>query len=88
MEINDLSHAMRYGRTPRQFVEMFDDFLSHALLRKDDVIIMDVTAHAHCYGRPGGAWAYEEIVGKMARREDVWITTRQKIADAALRTLS
>jgi peptidoglycan/xylan/chitin deacetylase (PgdA/CDA1 family) len=88
VEINDLSHAMRYGRTPRQFVDMFDDFLSHALLLKDDVIIIDVTAHAHCYGRPGGAWAYEEIVGKMARREDVWITTRQKIANAALRTLS
>ena len=31
IEINDLSHAMRWGRTPRQFVEMFDDALAISL---------------------------------------------------------
>jgi hypothetical protein len=25
MEINDLPHAMRFGRTPRQYIEIFDD---------------------------------------------------------------
>jgi hypothetical protein len=88
MDINDLPHAMRFGRTPREFLQMFDDFLAHALERREDTIIIDVTAHAHCYGRPGGAWAYEEIVRKMARREDVWITTRQEIAELALSALA
>ena len=31
IEINDLSHSMRWGRTPRQFVEMFDEALGHLL---------------------------------------------------------
>ena len=29
MDINDLPHAIRFGRTPRQYVEMFDDLLEH-----------------------------------------------------------
>jgi hypothetical protein len=81
IELNDLSHSMRFGRTPRQFVEVFDDALEHALAEEDDVIILDVLVHAHCYGRPAGAWAYAEIAKKCAQRDDIWITTRGKIAD-------
>ena len=81
IELNDLSHSMRFGRTPRQFVEVFDDALEHALADEDDVIILDVLVHAHCYGRPAGAWAYAEIAKKCAERDDIWITTRGKIAD-------
>jgi hypothetical protein len=29
-------------------------------------VIVDVTAHCHCYGRPAGAWAYETIARKCA----------------------
>lgn len=81
IEINDLSHSMRFGRTPRQFVELFDDALSHMLAAKDDVAILDVLVHTHCYGRPAGAWAYAEIAEKCAQWKDVWITTRGAIAE-------
>jgi peptidoglycan/xylan/chitin deacetylase (PgdA/CDA1 family) len=81
MDINDLPHAMRFGRTPRQFVELFTDYLAHTLKAPDWPIIIDVTAHCHCYGRPGGAWAYEEIARQMTGRDDVWLTTRGAIAD-------
>jgi len=81
MDVNDLPHAMRFGRTPRQFVEMFNDYLSHTLKAPDWPIVIDVTAHCHCYGRPGGAWAYEEIARQMKGRDDVWLTTRAAIAD-------
>ena len=80
MEINDLPHAMRFGRSPRQFVELFDDALTAALASKDEAIIIDVTAHCHCYGRPAGAWAYETIARSMQSRDDVWVTTRDEIA--------
>jgi peptidoglycan/xylan/chitin deacetylase (PgdA/CDA1 family) len=80
-EINDLSHAMRWGRTPRQFVELFDDALAHLLAASDDVVILDVLVHTHCYGRPAGAWAYAEIAQKCAGRNDIWITTRGRIAE-------
>jgi peptidoglycan/xylan/chitin deacetylase (PgdA/CDA1 family) len=81
IEINDLSHSMRWGRTPRQFVEMFDEALTHLLAATRDVVILDVLVHTHCYGRPACAWAYAEIAQKCAERNDIWITTRGQIAD-------
>jgi peptidoglycan/xylan/chitin deacetylase (PgdA/CDA1 family) len=80
MEIDDLLHAMRYGRSPRQFVESFDDLLGHALAGEDEALMIDVTAHAHCYGRPGGAWAFAAIARKVMWRDDVWVGTRAEIA--------
>jgi hypothetical protein len=81
MDINDLPHAMRFGRTPRQYVDMFEDLIEHAVNSDDGAIIIDVTAHAHCYGRPGGAWAYDEVVRKIKRRDDIWLATRAEIVD-------
>jgi len=79
MDINDLPHAMRFGRTPRQYIEMFDDLLQHVSAAEDGAFILDVTAHAHNYGRPGGAWAYEHVVRQLAERDDIWLTTRAEI---------
>lgn len=84
VEINDLSHSMRFGRTPRQFVDLFDEALSHMLLASHDVAILDVLVHCHCYGRPAAAWAYAEIARQCAGRKDIWITTRGRIADHLL----
>jgi peptidoglycan/xylan/chitin deacetylase (PgdA/CDA1 family) len=81
IEFNDLSHSMRFGRTPRQFVEIFEDALTNILADRDDVVILDVLAHSHCYGRPAGAWAFGEIARKCAERDDIWITTRGRIAE-------
>ena len=83
VDINDLPHAIRFGRTPQQYVDMFNAYLTHALKADDGPIVIDVTAHTHCYGRPGGAWAFEEVARKTSGRDDVWITTRQEIADHA-----
>ena len=80
MEINDLPHAMRFGRMPMQYVELFDAAL--ARMRKDEgeAVILDVTAHAHVYGRPAGAWAIEAVVAKVGSYDDVWLATRGEIA--------
>jgi peptidoglycan/xylan/chitin deacetylase (PgdA/CDA1 family) len=79
MEVNDLPHAMRYGRSPRQFVELFDDTLE-AALAMNEPLVMDVTAHCHCYGHANGAHAYELIAQKAKVRDDIWIARRDEIA--------
>jgi peptidoglycan/xylan/chitin deacetylase (PgdA/CDA1 family) len=79
-EVNDLPHAMRFGRSPRQYIESFDEFLAHALSGETDAVMIDVTAHAHVYGRPSGAWAYEAVARKVMWRDDVWLATRSEIA--------
>jgi peptidoglycan/xylan/chitin deacetylase (PgdA/CDA1 family) len=84
MEINDLPHAMRFGRSPRAFIELFDDLLAHSRKNKQEAVMIDVTAHAHVYGRPNGAWAYEEIAKKTRKMNDVWIATREQIANHVL----
>jgi peptidoglycan/xylan/chitin deacetylase (PgdA/CDA1 family) len=86
MEINDLPHAMRFGRSPRQFVELYEDFAAHAL-QNDEAIMIDVTAHTHCYGRPYGAWAFEEIARKAQADGGIWVATRSEIADHVLTVL-
>jgi len=87
MEINDLPHAMRFGRSPGQFVELFDEALEHLLADRDEAVLIDVTAHAHVYGRPAGAWAFEDVARRVAGRDDVWLTTRGEIAAEVRRAL-
>jgi peptidoglycan/xylan/chitin deacetylase (PgdA/CDA1 family) len=79
MDINDLPHAMRFGRSPRQFIEMFDDLLGYAL-SEDEAVMIDVTVHAHVYGHQSGAWAFETIGRKAKERGDIWIARREEIA--------
>jgi peptidoglycan/xylan/chitin deacetylase (PgdA/CDA1 family) len=80
MEINDLPHAMRFGQSPRQFVEKFEDLLAFATSRESEASMIDVTAHAHVCGRPGGAWAIDEIARRALECKAAWITTRQNMA--------
>lgn len=87
MEVNDLPHAMRFGRSPRQFVELFDDTLE-ATLSFDEPQLMGVTAHCHCYGHSYGAYAYETIAKKASARDDVWIARRDEIAAYVRKTIA
>lgn len=80
IEFNDLSHSMRFGRTPQQFIDGFREALPHLLAAKSDCVIVDVLVHTHCYGRPACAWAYGEIARFCAARDDIWITTRGQVA--------
>jgi hypothetical protein len=51
-------------------------------MRKDEgeAVMLDVTAHAHVYGRPAGAWAFEAVAAKVGSYDDVWLATRGEIA--------
>ncbi|MCL7945434.1 polysaccharide deacetylase family protein [Marinobacter sp. ATCH36] len=79
IDFNDLPHAMRFGRTPEQFVQMFNTTLDKLLASSRETLILDVIVHGHCYGRPAGAWAFEEIVKRCTQEKDLWLTTRGQI---------
>ena len=80
VEFNDLPHAMRFGRMPGQFVELFGEALEGLKRQPDETIILDIFAHGHCYGRPAAAWAIDEIARICAEDGDLWVTTRSEIA--------
>ncbi|MEC7376044.1 MAG: polysaccharide deacetylase family protein [Pseudomonadota bacterium] len=81
IDFNDLPHAMRFGRTPEQFVEMFNVTVDKLLASNRETLILDVIVHGHCYGRPAGAWAFEDIVRRCVDQPGLWVTTRGQIFD-------
>lgn len=80
VEFNDLPHTLRFGRTPTQFVELFQEALNGIKSQPAETIILDVFAHGHCYGRPAAAWAIDAIARLCKADRSLWLTTRTKIA--------
>lgn len=82
-DVNDMP-SMKYGAPPRAMLETFEEHLKRVLQRERGPVIIDVTAHAHIFGRPHGAMYYEKIIETAARTPEVWIGTRLEIADHIL----
>jgi peptidoglycan/xylan/chitin deacetylase (PgdA/CDA1 family) len=79
MEVNDLPVHLRHGNPPRALLDVFTEAFE-AALEFDDVGHVDVTVHAHVFGRPYGARVLEEIIRRVTSRADVWVTTRSNLA--------
>ncbi|MEQ6250962.1 polysaccharide deacetylase family protein [Sulfitobacter sp. HNIBRBA3233] len=79
VEFNDLPHAMRFGRTPGQFVDLFKEALAGIKAQPTETVILDIFAHGHCYGRPAAAWAIDDIAKFCREDGSVWLTTRSEI---------
>jgi peptidoglycan/xylan/chitin deacetylase (PgdA/CDA1 family) len=82
-DVNDMP-SMKYGAPPRAMLETFEEHLKRIRQRREGPVIVDVTAHAHIYGRPHGAHYYEKIIQAAAKSRDTWIATRLEIAELVL----
>jgi peptidoglycan/xylan/chitin deacetylase (PgdA/CDA1 family) len=82
-DVNDMP-SMKYGNPPRTMLETFEEHLKRIADRREGPVIIDVTAHAHIFGRPHGAYYYEKIVQTAASTRDIWIATRLDIAEFIL----
>lgn len=80
MDVNDLPTTIRYGNEPRAMLQMFNDTFAAMREREQVPLFLDVTAHTHVFGRPSGAWVYDEIMGIVKATSDVWIATRAEMA--------
>ena len=81
-DVNDMPF-MKFGNPPRLMLESFKENLEIAKGSEGPQII-DVTCHAHIFGRPRGAHYFERIIEAAANDKDVWIGTRAEIADLML----
>jgi peptidoglycan/xylan/chitin deacetylase (PgdA/CDA1 family) len=83
MEINDLPMAVRYGNAWDAFPSALQFVLDGAAELAAKPACIDVTVHAHLFGRPGGALALSQAL-KLARRHDrhVFLTTHADLAAA------
>jgi hypothetical protein len=82
-DVNDMPF-MRYGRMPETMLQMFEGIVARGLERERGPFIVDVTVHAHIFGRPGGAWVFERIAQLTAGNRDLWTGTRAEMADYIL----
>jgi hypothetical protein len=80
MDVNDLPVYMKHGQPPRLLLETFGDTLAWCERHEEGVAHLDVTVHAHVFGRPYGAWVLDEICARLARRPEIWTPTRDEYA--------
>jgi len=83
-DVNDMPF-MRYGRMPETMLQMFEGLVARGLEHEPGAFIVDVTVHAHIFGRPGGAWVFERIAQLTAANRDLWTGTRAEMAEYVLR---
>jgi peptidoglycan/xylan/chitin deacetylase (PgdA/CDA1 family) len=88
MDVNDLPHALRYGNSPREFVALFREVLDRARTREAGATMIDVTAHAHVFGRPSGAGAFEAVMELAKASPELWIGTRSEVAQHVIGALA
>jgi Polysaccharide deacetylase len=81
-DVNDMQF-MKYGNSPKMMLESYNENIAIAK-QKGELSVIDVTCHAHIFGRPRGAYYYEKIVEAAAGDPDVWIGTRAQIAQHVL----
>ncbi len=82
-DVNDMPF-MKYGNAPKTMLESFEENLVIARESDDRPAVIDVTVHAHIFGRPRGAYYLEKIVSEAAAARDIWIARRIDIADFML----
>ncbi len=80
-DVNDMPF-MKYGAPPRQMLEAFIQNLEVAQ-EHGQTCVIDVTNHAHIFGRPRGAYFYAQIMAE-AVKSGAWIGTRAQMAEHVL----
>jgi peptidoglycan/xylan/chitin deacetylase (PgdA/CDA1 family) len=83
MEVNDLPHAIRYGNDPNAYVATLRGLLDRYAALPPRPACIDITVHAHVYGRPGGAGAFSDALRLVLERQvSAYLTNHQHLADA------
>ncbi|NBY64566.1 MAG: polysaccharide deacetylase [Betaproteobacteria bacterium] len=76
MEVNDLPVYMRYGNSPKQLLELYEEWLEYARNVEPGPARIDPTIHAHVFGRPIGMSIFEKMISSANNSQDIWIGTR------------
>ncbi len=83
MEVNDMPLYVRYGNEPGAFTAILLRLLDGWQAPDGRPFCLDITAHAHVFGRPFGALEFREALRiAKARAEAVWLTHHDALAQA------
>lgn len=81
MEVNDMPLYVRYGAEPEAFTRIFERIVSAWPRLGRPAACLDITVHAHVFGRPFGAIEFMNCL-EAARRhaESAWLTDHRRLA--------
>lgn len=81
-EVNDFPLCIRYGQPPSAFVNALGSLLEGWAELGNSPACLDLTAHAHVFGRPSGAIAFKQAINMGQAHARAWMTNHAELADA------
>jgi len=82
MEVNDMPLYVRYGSEPDAFTRILERIVSNWPRLGRPAACLDITVHAHVFGRPFGAIEFMNSLETARRYSDwAWLTDHRALAD-------
>jgi len=81
MEVNDMPLYVRYGNEPSAFTATFERIVNEWPAPDSRPYCLDITVHAHIFGRPSGAIEFQKTLAIAAKHAGrVWLTDHAALA--------
>jgi hypothetical protein len=80
MEVNDMPLYIRYGNEPDAFTRILTRIVEGWPRLGSKHGCLDITVHAHVFGRPYGALALLDSLAVVKRSEHCWLTNHAELA--------
>ena len=84
MEVNDMPLYVRYGNEPEAFTRTLARIVENWDRLGSPFACLDVTVHAHVFGRPYGAVALLDSLALVRRHAHCWLTDHAELASLYL----
>jgi hypothetical protein len=80
MEVNDMPLYVRYGNAPDVFTGVLRRLLDGWSQPHNAPACLDVTVHAHVFGRPFGAIEFRAALALVRAQPAAWLTSHAALA--------
>jgi hypothetical protein len=80
MEVNDMPLSVRYGQPAEAFIRTLEAIVAGWPRLGGKPGCVDVTVHAHVYGRPAGALAFMDALEAVKRYDWAWLSDHAALA--------
>jgi len=80
MEVNDMPLYVRYGNEPDAFTHTLARIIEGWPSLGSPFACLDITVHAHVFGRPYGAIAFMDSLALVQRDPSCWLTDHAELA--------
>jgi peptidoglycan/xylan/chitin deacetylase (PgdA/CDA1 family) len=81
MEVNDMPLYVRYGNEPDAFTRTLAKIVEGWPRLGSPYACLDITVHAHVFGRPYGALALLDSLAVVKRSAHCWLTNHSELAE-------